>query len=276
MSEQASDAEQPTIKRLFVDEAGDMTLFNKRKRPVRLGENGVSKFFMVGFAEIPNIAVVEKELEDLRADLILDPTLKNVPSMKGSALFFHCKDDCVPVRRAVFDVINRHKIRLNVIIRHKEYLREEARRLFQTTGTKLNETTIYKSLVSRIFKNNLHKANENHIVVASRGKSNGNAAMIEAIERAKTNFYNSCGIEGHNNHRIVCTQPQNSIGLQVVDYYLWALQRLYERQEDYYFNKCADRYSLIMDIDDKTKRPYGEWYSKRSNPLQLSTIHWFK
>ena len=45
------------------------------------------------------------------------------------------------------------------------------------------------------------------------------------------------------------------------------MQRLYERQDERYFNFERDRYRLIMDFDDKRSgRNYGEWYSD-NNPL---------
>jgi len=65
--------------------------------------------------------------------------------------------------------------------------------------------------------------------------------------------------------------PHEHAGLQIVDYYLWALQRLYERGEDRFFNMLAGGYRLIMDIDDTAKKSYGEWFSD-SHPLTLDKI----
>lgn len=65
--------------------------------------------------------------------------------------------------------------------------------------------------------------------------------------------------------------PSERPGLQVIDYFLWALERLYERGEDRYFNFLQPHYRLIMDFDDKRNRNYGEWYSDR-NPLSKQKI----
>ncbi|MCO5799057.1 MAG: hypothetical protein HEQ31_20600 [Dolichospermum sp. OL03] len=62
--------------------------------------------------------------------------------------------------------------------------------------------------------------------------------------------------------------------MQVVDYYLWALQRLYERQEDKYFMPLAQKYRMIMDLDHRRNKNYGEWYTD-SNPLSLDQLKWF-
>jgi len=57
----------------------------------------------------------------------------------------------------------------------------------------------------------------------------------------------------------------------VIDYYLWALQRLYERQEDRFFNLLACDYRLIIDLDDRRNKPQGEYYSD-NNPFSLEKI----
>lgn len=55
---------------------------------------------------------------------------------------------------------------------------------------------------------------------------------------------------------------------QIIDYYLWALQRLIERDEDRYFASVANQFSLIMDVDDQRAKPYGRWYTA-NDPIKL-------
>lgn len=80
----------------FVDEAGDLSLFNKRGVNI-VGRNGVSKFFLLGAVRIYNPESASIEVETLRQELLSDPKLKNIPSMdpcKGkTARQFHAKDD---------------------------------------------------------------------------------------------------------------------------------------------------------------------------------------
>jgi hypothetical protein len=59
--------------------------------------------------------------------------------------------------------------------------------------------------------------------------------------------------------------------LQAVDYMLWALQRLYERQESRYWDFVWPKVSLVYDIDDVRNHAYGEYYSQR-NPLSTSEV----
>ena len=101
-------------KHFFVDEAGDLTFFRKKK--IIVGEEGCSNFFMVGATEIINPEEVGEKLTQLRADLLADPYFKGVPSMqpetKKTASFFHAKYDLPEVRREVFERLYRHDERL--------------------------------------------------------------------------------------------------------------------------------------------------------------------
>ena len=62
-----------------------------------------------------------------------------------------------------------------------------------------------------------------------------------------------------------------SAGLQAVDYFLWALQRAYERGEPRYLEYVWQRVSLVHDIDDTREKPYGEYYSK-IRPMDIEAI----
>lgn len=68
-------------RQFFVDEAGDLTIFNKRGHSM-LGQHGVSKCFMVGVAEIQNPAAVAMRLGALRAELLGDPYFAGASSLQ--------------------------------------------------------------------------------------------------------------------------------------------------------------------------------------------------
>ena len=68
----------------FVDEAGDLSFFD-RKRRILVGKPGSSKYFMVGVAQLSQPNQVTLELEKLRRQLCSDPRYKNIPSMQPEA-----------------------------------------------------------------------------------------------------------------------------------------------------------------------------------------------
>ncbi|MDY0082359.1 MAG: hypothetical protein RBR74_04195 [Ignavibacteriaceae bacterium] len=65
--------------------------------------------------------------------------------------------------------------------------------------------------------------------------------------------------------------PTEVNGLQAIDYYLWALQGFYEKGETRFFDYVQSDFRLIMDLDDKRNKEYGEWYSDK-NKLDLKKI----
>jgi hypothetical protein len=261
------------INNYYVDEAGDLILFDKRGRVI-VGREGVSRTFMVGVAYLPGPKGVHQKLEGLRADLLADTYFKGVSSMQSNArktaICFHAKDDLPEVRREVFRLLPEFGAKVLIAIRRKEYLVKTAQLLNQI-GTKFRADEVYDDLVKRLFKNLLHKANRNLIVFARRGKTIRQQALENAIRKAKRNFETKTGISSQSKTVIQPAYPSQYAGLQVIDYYLWALRRMFERGEDRFFQMLAPAYRLVMDLDDTRNRPYGEWYSN-SNPLELKKI----
>lgn len=257
----------------FIDEAGDLSLFNKRKQVV-LGSEGVSNYFMVGATFVENPEILENELSSLRESILEDPFLNRIPSIDPArhktATVFHAKDDVPEVRYKVFRSLANLDIQVFVAIRTKASLVEEARLLFRR-GLRLSEDDLYYDLISRVLRNRLHLAESNIIVVAHRGTRDRKAALITSIARAQANFAARWGARNFGSCDVATAYPHQSGGLQAADYFLWALQRLYERRDDRYFAPLSSHYRVIMDLDDTRRKPYGEWYS-HSNPLSLEKL----
>jgi hypothetical protein len=266
-------SEKRPINNYYVDEAGDLTLFDKRGRVI-VGRPGVSRVFMVGVAYLSDPWLARDRLEQLRTDLLADPYFEGVPSMQAgarkTAICFHAKDDLGEVRREVLKILPELGVKVLVGIRRKEYLVQTARLLYRHKS-KLAPDDVYDDLIKRLFKTSLHTTERNCIVFARRGKAVRQHALEEAIRRAKLNFERKTGITADSETELSSGYPSQYAGLQVIDYYLGALQRLFERAEDRFFRLLAPQYRLIMDLDDARNRAYGEWYSD-SNPLELAKI----
>lgn len=262
------------IHHYFVDEAGDLTFFDRQGRII-VGNEGVSLCFMVGVAHLPDPQRCHETLESLRQTLLADPYFRGVPSMQQqagkTALCFHAKDDLPEVRREMFKLLSGLGAKVQVVIRRKRELADAAQRIYNQSGQKLKPDAIYDDMVSRLFRNMLHSADENAVTFARRGKSAREDALAQAIAKAKRNFTRKWGNCVDRPTKIQSAYPSACAGLQVIDYYLWAIQRLFERGEDRFFNLLADHYRLVMDLDDTRNKPYGEWYSD-SKTLCLEKI----
>ena len=265
----------PSIRHYFVDEAGDSTLFNRRGRII-VGTEGCSRFFILGLADIPDPVTLGRDMEALRARLLADPYFKGVPSMqpeaRKTALAFHAKDDLSEVRREVFSLLLRHQMHFFAVVRDKlkvvEYVRQRNER---EPSYRYNPNELYDYLVRRLFRDRLHKDDEYEIFFAKRGKSDRTKALLEALQAARSRFSQRWGIVSEAPIHVSPTAPPKCPGLQAADYFLWALQRLYERHEERFVALLWPLVSLVHDVDDTREARYGVYYTNKK-PLTLAAI----
>lgn len=232
---------------------------------------------MLGVAHLPDPTEARKAVRELREQLLADPYFRGVPSMQPesgrTARAFHAKNDPAEVRREVFRLLPSLGVKVQAVVRRKRELVSVARHL-HSKGQRLTANDVYDDMVKRLFRNLLHKADENRICFAWRGKSDRSEALTQAIRRAQRNFERKWRISSDKPTLIRSMYPWEDEGLQVVDYFLWALQRLYERHEDRFFELLRPSFRLVMDLDDKRNHEYGEWYSD-ANPLDLRKMETF-
>lgn len=220
----------------FVDEAGDPTLFNRRKQIV-VGIDGCSKFFMLGLLDAAAPEKLGSELHHLRQSILADPYFKRVPSLQPdrgkTALGFHAKDDIPEVRREVFLLLMRHEVRFFAVVRDKQRIVKLVREHnLKQPQYRYHPNQLYDRSVSRLFKDRLHKKDAYRILFARRGSTDRTAALRKALESARQNFRRSWGIEASASIEVVASTPVIDPCLQAADYFLWALQRLYDRSPD--------------------------------------------
>ncbi len=260
-----------TERHYFVDEAGDLTLFNKKGRVI-IGSEGCSNYFILGIAQIEIPHEVRKTLEALRAEVLSDSYLQPIPSIQKTKIAFHAKDDCSEVKMQVFKLLKSLPVKIYAIVRRKSFLVESVRKNNQLDPTwRYDENKVYDACVKRLFKDRLHSSPMNHIVFARRGKSLRNEALTQALLKAKQNFEKTKGKIVTSGHEVISQYPSNEPGLQVIDYFLWALQRLYEKHEERFFFFVQDKFERIIDLDDKREKDYGIYYDRR-NPLTALKI----
>jgi hypothetical protein len=131
-----------------------------------------------------------------------------------------------------------------------------------------NENELYDSLVRHLFKRRFHQADHFEIVFARRGRSDRNKAIRTAIEQARTDFAQDMGIDCKATAKIVPAYPKDFASLQAADYFLWALQRLFERNEDRYLKLVWPKVAVVHDMDDTREATYGVFYTQ-GRPLSL-------
>ena len=266
----SDEAISPTFRHYFVDEAGDPNLFKKRGKII-VGKDGCSKFFMLGVADIADPHLVANELTDLRTQLLADPYFAGVPSFdpkrRKTAVMFHAKDDVAEVRREVFKLLLKHDIRFYVVVRDKHVILNKVIEHQKTKPTyRYHPNQLYDKCVTRLFRDRLHKDDAYQIHFARRGSSDRTEALQQALDAARQSFRQKWGVTTTAPIEINAGQPADVVCLQVVDYYLWAVQRLYERNEDRFLRLVWEQAGMVYDVDDTREKNYGRFYT-RENPL---------
>jgi len=274
---QALSNERPSSSKChyFVDEAGDPNLFNHRKK-ITVGVKGCSTYFMLGLLEVTDPERLGAELGALRQQIVNDPYFKSVPSVqpnrRKTAQAFHAKDDLPEIRRDVYALLLHHDLRFFAVVRDKRRIVQRVREHnLKQPLYRYHPNQLYDRSVSRLFKDRLHKEGAFRIVFARRGTSDRTIAFKQALENARQNFRRTWGIEGNAPIEVVASQPSIEPCLQAADYFLWALQRLFEKNESRYLDFIWPKVSLIHDIDDVANHEYGEYYTQR-NPLNRDAI----
>jgi len=265
----------PERKSFFVDEAGVPTLFDSRGK-VMVGLPGCSRFFILGALDVEDPARLATELADLRARLVTDPYFKDVPSMrpdgKKTALFFHAKDDLPEVRREVYALLRQHRVRFSAIVRDKLRVLAYVRRHNETDPEyRYTPNELYDFMVRRLFKQRLHTHGSYRICFARRGNADRTLALTDALISARQRFAAERGITAHPPIEVVPASPVREAGLQAVDYFLWALQRTFEKHEDRFLQLLWPQCSLIVDADDTRAKGYGTYYTKQK-PLTAAAL----
>jgi hypothetical protein len=264
----------------FVDEGGDGTLFASKGRVI-IGTPGCSRFFMLGLLDVLDPAALQTSMDNLRAQLLNDPYFRNVPSMQSAggktALAFHAKDDLPEVRREVFNFLrNVDGLRFFAVVTDKLSVLDFVRQQNERKPTyRYNPNELYDYLTRRLFRDRLHQDGSYEIMFSKRGKSDRTAALKNALEAARLRFAEQWNVTSYAPMHVTAGTPQTHAGLQAVDYFTWALQRLYEAGEDRYVEYLWSSFHLVQDIDDQRQAGYGAYYTQKK-PLNAAVLAWRK
>lgn len=102
-----------------------------------------------------------------------------------------------------------------------------------------------------------NKKVRNNIIFSRRGKSNRTHSLRQAIEFAPDLLQNQSNLPRNLLTDVslngAAATPKKHAGLQTVDYFIWALQILYERSGERHLAYLWQAFRLVHDIDDTRK-----------------------
>ena len=106
-----------------------------------------------------------------------------------------------------------------------------------------------------------------------RGKGDRTGALRQALETTRTRFAEQQKLLSNASLQVSEAPPEEQAGLQAVDYFVWALQRLYERHQERYVSYLWRAFRLVQDVDDRRQADYGMYYTQKK-PLNAATLEW--
>ena len=106
-----------------------------------------------------------------------------------------------------------------------------------------------------------------------RGKADRTAALRQALETTRSRIAEQQKLLSKAFLQVSEAPPKEQAGLQAVDYFVWALQRLYERHEERYVTYLWRAFRLVQDVDDRRKAGYGMYYTQKK-PLNAAALEW--
>jgi len=157
----------------FVDESGDPNFYGKGG-DIIVGKPGCSRVLLLGFVRVEEPKPIRKRLAQLKDEVANDPYLKDIPSIKKTLRAFHAKDDCPEVRMLVYKALAQTDFAAQVIVARK------TEPMFRSRY-KGSKDRFYEDLVTRLFENQVHKAEINNMVFSKRGNKIRQHTMHAAI-----------------------------------------------------------------------------------------------
>jgi hypothetical protein len=230
----------------FLDEAGDTTFYGKGKIPI-IGNNGVSNYFIMGMLTIKEpILEVRKKIISLQENIEADPYLFEIPSIQKKkrkmGYFFHAKDDVPEVRKVMFEFIKSIDCNFDAVIGKKDYNIYERKH----NG---KQAEFYADMLSHLLHSNINGYEKLVLNIAHRSRCTTHTNLQLGLQKA-------IAIASHKypNESNCCEmvfnvqQPTTEPLINIVDYFLWALQRKIEKEETRYFKFIENQINSITNL----------------------------
>lgn len=246
----------------FVDESGDPTFYDRHGNLI-VGQQGCSPILILGFIETQKPTAIRQAILQLKQQIVNDPYFQDVPSLKKTAIAFHAKDDLPEIRYQVYKLLATLDFKAQIIVARK--IERVFRNRFQA-----KETRFYDEMVTYLFRDMLHRYQQNYIYFAKRGSRDRQQPLQQAIEKSSSWFQNKFNTEINSRFELFAQRPGGEPCLSVIDYVNWSIYRAFTRSEMRYYNTISEKVSLLVDWYDGEKYP-NNWYN-RKNPFDVKKI----
>src|SRR5579872_1796855 len=266
-----------SIGNCYLDEAGDHTIFNAQGRVI-VGEEGCSRYCMLGLVDVADPPALDSDLRALRRELLADPYFKGIPSFDPArgktARFFHAKDDLPEVRREVYRLLLRHDLKFAAVVSDKTVVHSDfiVPAMPANPAFRYRPNDQYDYHVRCLLKGRLHRKSVYNVHCAARAASDSTAALRSALVDLPAELNETWKISEASELNVTVHRPESEAGCQAVDYFLWAVQRTYERREDRFLNLIMEKVSAINDRTCLRDQRHGGTFYTRKRLLTVDAL----
>lgn len=246
---------KPGNNRFFVDESGDPTFYDHKGNLI-VGQEGCSPILILGFIETQHPEPIRQAMLQLQREIVADPYFDAVPSLAKTAVAFHAKDDLPEIRYRVFKLLSELEFKAQFVAARK------IERVFRNSFH-ANEGKFYDHLVSQLFKNALHRYQQNTVYFAKRGSRSRQAPLSNAIRSGVAQFEQQWETRVTSDVVVQAQMPKGEPCLSVIDYMNWAVYRAFTQGEMRFYRQVEHQVSLLVDLYDTEQYPQN-WYNRKN------------
>lgn len=214
------------------------------------------------------IADLQKSIED-------DPYFQSIPSIQRrknkNGFHLHANDDLPEIRKMGYELIKAINCSFEAVVARKIYGLYERKH----NG---NEAEFYADMLSHLLKNKLNKYDRLVLNIAGRSNctthSNLKRGLGKSVERStmrNPDQPNDCEVVFN------VQTPTSEPILNLADYFVWAIQRVFERGDTRFYDFISHKVSQVIDIYDfdnfqQPKAKSGAHYGRRRKLTQENLI----
>ena len=205
---------------------------------------------MLGMLTIhDSIQTIRQKVTDLQTNIVNDPYFQSVPSIQKkknkAGYFLHAKDDVPEVRKMAFDLINTIDCHFDAVIGRKDYNIYERKH----NG---NQSEFYADLLSHLLIDNFHTTEKLILNIAHRSKCTTHKNLEKGLDKATKTAINKYPNNKDNFCKITFNvqHPTTEPILNITDYFLWAVQRMIEKNENRYIEFLKSKIRSIQNLYD--------------------------
>lgn len=226
---------------------------------------------MIGMGHVKEDLNVAREkilryckLVETSSELNYSPSTQKLIAKEGK-YYPHAKNDPPQLRHLFFSYIaSQINFTVQVVVGRKDVARFEGQH-------ERRESLFYADLMSHLIKD---KGRYSHLIldVAGRGNTTANVNLQNAVTLAKGRNAKNVNMPPLSHPIDFNVQPySNEPLLALTDYALWAVQRVYEKGELYFYDMLMHSGHLPLVFDPYNTAKYGtndNWHTPR-NPLTI-------